>query len=70
MKHHDNSVRRFPRTLDEAFGPHTSQRVEPMALTPEERRERDNRELVAATILCALAGLAGLFIIFTASLQP
>lgn len=64
-----NNVRRFPRTLTEAFGPYTSQRVEPKPLTPEERAARDNRELVAATILAALAalaGVAGLFIVFSA----
>lgn len=55
-----NSVRRFPRTLTEAFGPHTSQVVEPKPLTVEERRARDNRELIAATLLAALAGVAGL----------
>ena len=60
------NTRRFPRTLQEAFGPHTDNRVEPMPLTAEERRTRDNRELAAASILAALAGLAGLFIVFSA----
>lgn len=60
-----NSVRRFPRTLAEAFGPYTSQHVEPKPLTPEERAARDNRELIAATLLAGLAGAAGLFIVFS-----
>lgn len=64
-----NNVRRFPRTLQEAFGPYTSQRVEPKPLTPAERAARDNRELVAVAILCALLAIAGLFVTFTAS-QP
>ena len=58
------NTRRFPRTLTEAFGPYTGQRVEPMAPTPEERAAQANRELIAATALAALAGAAGLFITF------
>jgi len=61
----DNSVRRFPRTLAEAFGPHTSQCVEPKPLTPEEKIAKGNRELVAVSILIALVGVAGLFLVFS-----
>lgn len=60
-----NNVRRFPRTLQEAFGPYTRPHVEPMPLTPEERAAKANRELIAATILAGLAGAAGLFIVFS-----
>lgn len=65
-----NSVRRFPRTLAEAFGPHTDNRVEPKPLTPAEKSARDNRELAAVGVLCLLVLVAALFIVFTTSTQP
>lgn len=59
------NTRRFPRTLQEAFGPHTDSRLHPKPLTPEERAAQANRELVAATVLCALVGIVGMFIVFS-----
>jgi hypothetical protein len=50
---------RFPRTLQEAFGPYTSYQVE----AAEERRARDNRELWVVSVCSALCGIAGLLIV-------
>lgn len=66
MTDNNPSTRRYARTLSEAFGPYTSQHVEPMPDTPAERAKRANRELIAATLLAGLAGIAGLFIVFSA----
>lgn len=60
-----NSTRRYPRTLQEAFGPCVDDHVEPAPLTPDERRQRDNRELAAVGVLCGLCILCGLFIIWS-----
>lgn len=52
-----NTTRRHPRTLNEAFGPYTSQHVEPMPSTPSKwERIADRLFAIALGLICA-AGL-------------
>ena len=52
-----NTTRRHPRTLNEAFGPYTSQHVEPMPSKPSKwERIADALFAVALALICA-AGL-------------
>jgi len=53
-----NTTRRHPRTLNEAFGPYTSQHVEPMPSEPS-KWERIADRLFAIALGCI--GAAGLF---------
>lgn len=52
--HH--TTKRYPRTLEQAFGPHTSQRIEPQ---PEEMHPHDRIVLAACAV--AAAGLLAMF---------
>ena len=53
-----STTKRHPRTLSEAFGPHTSQRIEP---TPEPMHPHD-RIVLKASALALMAMVAALFI--------
>ena len=49
-----NTTRRHPRTLNEAFGPYTSQHVEPMPSTPSKwERIADVLFATALGLICA-----------------
>lgn len=54
-----NTTRRHPRTLNEAFGPYTSQHVEPMPSTPSKW------ERIADRLFAIALGLIGCAILIT-----
>ncbi len=52
------NTRKYPRTLSEAFGPHTSQRIEPK---PEPMHRNDR--IVVGFSIAALLGLLAIIVL-------
>lgn len=54
------NTRRFPRTLQEAFGPHTSRRIdEPRPRTPRHEKVLYAVALIAVLVVVGLSGCSG-----------